>query len=173
MPKHINALFCLKKKRGQLELRTAPFTVSRYVRVVSLHAEPWPMNRDNRRHHTGCRTQSGTSKINFSYRLLMLCITVFCRFILRALMEAIQPCWLSFMVLYFVFVCGRLVTEREKQLLASKQYTNLIHEQKRIDAEIDSKVRVIDYGHQSNHACALFSGHISMIISESVVLVLV
>lgn len=112
-------------------------------------------------------------KLNFSYRLLMLCITVFCRFILRALIEAIQPCWLSFMVLYFVFVCGRLVTEREKQLLASKQYTNLIHEQKRIDAEIDSKVRVIDYGHQSNHACALFSGHISMIISISVVLVLV
>lgn len=70
----------------------------------------------------------------------MLCITVFCRFILRALIEAIQPCWLSFMVLYFVFVCGRLVTEREKQLLASKQYTNLIHEQKRIDAEIDSKL---------------------------------
>lgn len=103
----------------------------------------------------------------------MLCITVFCRFILRALIEAIQPCWLSFMVLYFVFVCGRLVTEREKQLLASKQYTNLIHEQKRIDAEIDSKVRVIGYGHQSNHACALFSGHISMIISESVVLVFV
>lgn len=34
----------------------------------------------------------------------------------------------------------RLVTEREKQLLASKQYTNLIHEQKRIDAEIDSKL---------------------------------
>ena len=40
-------------------------------------------------------------------------------------------------------VCGRLVTEREKQLLASKQYTNLIHEQKRIDAEIDKKVRVL------------------------------
>lgn len=54
-----------KKKRGQLELRTTPFTVSRYVRVVSLHAEPWPMNRDNRRHHTGCRTQSRTSKIKF------------------------------------------------------------------------------------------------------------
>ncbi|XP_061175206.1 AP-1 complex-associated regulatory protein-like [Saccostrea echinata] len=34
----------------------------------------------------------------------------------------------------------RLVTEREKQLLASKQYTNLIHEQKRIDAEIDKKL---------------------------------
>lgn len=129
------------------------------------------MNRNNRRHHTGCRTQSGIPKIIFFHRLLMLCITVFCRFILRALIEAIQPCWLSFMFLYFVFVCGRLVTEREKQLLASKQYTNLIHEQKRIDAEIDSKVRVVDDGHQSNHACALLSGPISMIISESVVLV--
>ncbi|XP_048762474.1 AP-1 complex-associated regulatory protein-like [Ostrea edulis] len=34
----------------------------------------------------------------------------------------------------------RLVTEREKQILASKQYTNLIHEQKCIDAEIDKKL---------------------------------
>jgi hypothetical protein len=34
----------------------------------------------------------------------------------------------------------RLVTEREKQILASKQYTNLIHEQRFIDAEIDKKL---------------------------------
>ena len=29
--------YLLDLKRGQLELRSAPFTVSRYVRVVSLH----------------------------------------------------------------------------------------------------------------------------------------
>lgn len=132
------------------------------------------MNRDNRRHHTGCRTQSRTSKIKFllspfdvvHYCILQIHTTCF---------DRSNPTMLAFVhgLVFLFFVCGRLVTEREKQLLASKQYTNLIHEQKRIDAEIDSKVRVIDYGHQSNHACALFSGHISMIISESVVLVLV
>ena len=36
----------------------------------------------------------------------------------------------------------RLVTEREKQLLASKQYTELVHEQKRVDREIDQKVTI-------------------------------
>lgn len=172
MPKHINALFCLKKKRAA---RTKDRSLHR-VPIRACGKSAW--NPDQWTVTIGVITLGVVrnlepQKLNFSYRLLMLCITVFCRFILRALIEAIQPCWLSFMVLYFVFVCGRLVTEREKQLLASKQYTNLIHEQKRIDAEIDSKVRVIGYGHQSNHACALFSGHISMIISESVVLVFV
>ncbi|KAK3091109.1 hypothetical protein FSP39_017181 [Pinctada imbricata] len=43
-------------------------------------------------------------------------------------------------MLLFTFICVRLVTEREKQLLASKQYTELVHEQKRVDKEIDEKL---------------------------------
>ena len=44
-------------------------------------------------------------------------------------------------VMYVVYFL-RLVTEREKQLLQSRQYNTLLIEQKIVDTEIDAKVGI-------------------------------
>ena len=41
---------------------------------------------------------------------------------------------------FCVFLWIRLVTEKEKKLLLTKQYTDIVNHQKVIDAEIDIKV---------------------------------